>query len=72
MFTNAKLALCAAAVLGSASAAQTAPQHPTIRQTESIVQHQVSRSASGTIASRQHRGKARTRTPYSSIRARHH
>jgi hypothetical protein len=47
MFTNAKLALCVAAVLGSASAAQTAPQHPTIRQTESIVQHQVSRSASG-------------------------
>jgi hypothetical protein len=47
MFTKAKLALCVAAVLGSASAAQTAPQHPTIRQTESIVQHQVSRSASG-------------------------
>jgi len=42
MLTNAKLALCAAAVLGSASAAQTAP-----RQTESIVQHQVLRSVSG-------------------------
>ena len=47
MFTNAKLALCVAAVLGSTSAAQTAPQRPTIRQTESIAQHQVSRSASG-------------------------
>jgi hypothetical protein len=45
MFTNAKLALCVAAVLGSASAAQTAPQHPT-RETQSIVQNQVSRSAS--------------------------
>ena len=47
MFTNAKLALCVAAVLGSTSAAQTAPQRPTIRQTESIAQHQVSRSVSG-------------------------
>src|SRR5258707_11810078 len=47
MFTNAKLALCVAAVLGSTSAAQTAPQRPTIRQTESIAQNQVSRSASG-------------------------
>jgi hypothetical protein len=47
MFNNAKLALCVAAMLGSTSAAQTAPQHPTIRQTESIAQHQVSRSASG-------------------------
>src|SRR5215467_9017769 len=47
MFTNAKLALCVAAVLGSASAAQTAPQRPTIRQIESIAQHQVSRSAPG-------------------------
>jgi hypothetical protein len=47
MCTNAKLALCVAAVLGSASAAHTAPQRPTIRQTESIAQHQVSRSASG-------------------------
>ena len=47
MCTNAKLALCVAAVLGSASAAQTAPQHPAIRQPDSIVQHQVSRSASG-------------------------
>jgi hypothetical protein len=47
MFTNAKLALCAAALLGSASAAQTAPQHPTTRETQSIVQHQVSRSVSG-------------------------
>src|SRR2546426_11086960 len=44
MFTNAKLALCVAAVLGSASAAQTAPQHPTTRETQSIVQRQVSRS----------------------------
>src|SRR2546430_14106520 len=47
MFTNAKLALCVAAVLGSTSAAQTAPQRPTIRQTETIAQHQVSRSVSG-------------------------
>src|ERR1700756_2155034 len=47
MFTNAKLALCVAAVLGGTSAAQTAPQRPTIRQTESIAQHQVSRSVSG-------------------------
>jgi hypothetical protein len=47
MFTNAKLALCVATVLGSVSAAQTAPQHPTTRETQSIVQHQVSRSASG-------------------------
>jgi len=47
MCTNAKLALCVAAMLGSASAAQTAPQHPTIRQTDSIVQHQVLRSVSG-------------------------
>src|ERR1700751_5992309 len=47
MFTNAKLVLCVAAVLGSTSAAQTAPQRPTIRQTESIAQHQVSRSVSG-------------------------
>ena len=47
MFTNAKLALCVAAVLGSTSAAQTAPQRPTIRQIESIAQHQVSRSVSG-------------------------
>jgi hypothetical protein len=46
MFTNTKLALCVAAVLGSTSAAQTTPQHPTIRQTELIVQHQVLRSAS--------------------------
>ena len=46
MFTNAKLALCVAAVLGSTSAAQTAPQHPTTRETQSIVQRQVSRSAS--------------------------
>jgi hypothetical protein len=47
MFTNAKLALCVAALLGSASAAQAVPQHPTTRETQSIVQHQVSRSASG-------------------------
>ena len=47
MFTNAKLVLCVAAVLGSTSAAQTAPQRPTIRQIESIAQHQVSRSVSG-------------------------
>jgi hypothetical protein len=47
MFTNAKLALYVAAVLGSTSAAQTAPQRPTIRQTESIAQHQVSKSVSG-------------------------
>jgi hypothetical protein len=47
MFTNARLALCVAAVLGSTSAAHTAPQHPTIRQAESTAQHQVSRSASG-------------------------
>jgi hypothetical protein len=48
MFTNPKLALCVAAVVGSTSAAQTAPpQHPTIRETESIAQQQVSRSASG-------------------------
>src|SRR5215472_3673554 len=47
MFTNAKLALCVAAVLGSASAARTAPQRPTIRQIESSAQHQVSRSAPG-------------------------
>jgi hypothetical protein len=37
MFTNAKLALCVAAVLGGASAAQTAPQHPTTRETQTIV-----------------------------------
>ena len=47
MFTNTKLALCVAAVVGSTSAVQTAPQHPTIRQTEPIAQYQVSRSASG-------------------------
>jgi hypothetical protein len=47
MFTNAKLALCVAAVLGSTSAAQTASQCPTLRQTESIAQHQVSTSVSG-------------------------
>jgi hypothetical protein len=47
MFTNARLALCVAAVLGSTSAAHTAPQHPTIRQAESTAQHQLSRSASG-------------------------
>jgi hypothetical protein len=47
MFTNARLALCVAAMLGSTSAAQTAPQHPTMRQKESIAQHQVLRSASG-------------------------
>src|SRR6478736_570723 len=47
MFTNARLALCVDAVLGSTSAAHTAPQHPTIRQAESTAQHQVSRSASG-------------------------
>jgi len=47
MFTNARLALCVAAVLGSTSAAHTTPQHPMIRQAESTAQHQVSRSASG-------------------------
>lgn len=47
MFTNAKLALCVAVVVGNTSAAQTAPQYPTSRQTESTVQHQVLRSASG-------------------------
>jgi hypothetical protein len=47
MCINGKLALCVAAVLGSASAAQAAPHHPTTRETLSIVQHQVSRSASG-------------------------
>jgi hypothetical protein len=47
MFTNTKLALCVAAVVGSTSAAQTAPQRPTIRQTEPIAEYQVSRSASG-------------------------
>jgi hypothetical protein len=36
MFTDAKLALCAAALLGSASAAQMVPQHPTTRETQSI------------------------------------
>src|ERR1700745_2083054 len=45
MFTNARLALCVAAVLGSTSAAQTAPQRPKFLQT--IAQHQLSRSASG-------------------------
>jgi hypothetical protein len=43
MFTSAKLALCVAAMLGSTSAAHTAPQRPTIRQAESTAQHQVSR-----------------------------
>ena len=47
MCINGKLALCVAAVLGSTSAAQTAPQHPTIRQTEPIAQYQVSMSAFG-------------------------
>src|SRR5258705_1324194 len=47
MFTNAKLALCIAVVLGSVSAAQTAPQHSTARHTGSIIQYQLPRSASG-------------------------
>ena len=47
MCTNTKLALCVAAVLGSASAAQTAPQHSTVHQTGSTIQYQLPRSASG-------------------------
>jgi hypothetical protein len=47
MFTNTKLALCVAAVLGSASAAQTAPQRSTVHQTGSIIQYQLPRTASG-------------------------
>jgi hypothetical protein len=47
MFTNTKLALCIAAVLGSVSAAQTAPQHSTVQRTGSIIQYQLPRSASG-------------------------
>jgi hypothetical protein len=47
MFTNAKLALCVAAVLGSTSAAQTAPQHSAVHQTGSTIQYQLPRSASG-------------------------
>jgi hypothetical protein len=46
MFTDAIFALCVAAVLGTAFAAQAAPQHQTIRQAKSIVQHQVLMSAS--------------------------
>jgi hypothetical protein len=40
MFTNAKLALCVAAVLGSTSAAQTAPQHSAVHRAGSIIQYQ--------------------------------
>ena len=47
MFTNTKLALCIAAVLGSVSAAQTAPQHSTVHRAGSIIQYQLPRSAPG-------------------------
>jgi hypothetical protein len=47
MFTSAKVALCVAIMLGTASAAQTAAQHPTVRQVGSIVQHQGSTGTSG-------------------------
>jgi hypothetical protein len=45
MFTKIKFVLSVAVVLGTACAAQTAAQHPTDRQTESIVRHQVPASA---------------------------
>ena len=45
MFTKMKFVLSVAVVLGTACAAQTAAQHPTDRQTESIVRHQVPASA---------------------------
>jgi hypothetical protein len=45
MFTKMKFVLSIAVVLGTACAAQTAAQHPTDRQTESIVRHQVPASA---------------------------
>jgi hypothetical protein len=47
MFTNAKVALCAAIMLGTACAAQTATQHPMALQTGSIVRHELPTSASG-------------------------
>ena len=47
MFTSAKVALCVAIMLGTASAAQTAAQHPTVRQAGSIVQHQGPTGTSG-------------------------
>ena len=45
MCTKIKFVLSVAVVLGTACAAQTADQHPTDRQTESIVRHQVPASA---------------------------
>ena len=45
MFTKMKFVLSVAVVLGTACAAQTAAQHPTDRQTEFIVRHQVPASA---------------------------
>jgi hypothetical protein len=50
MFINQRLVLSAAIVLGTACAARAAAQHPIHRQTESIVQHQLSTSASGNEA----------------------
>lgn len=46
MFTNTKFVLSVAIMLGTACAAQAAVQHRPGRQMESIVQHQVSTSAS--------------------------
>jgi hypothetical protein len=47
MFTNTKFVLSVVIMLGTASAAQAAAQHPSDHQTGLIVQHQVQTSASG-------------------------
>jgi hypothetical protein len=47
MFADTKFVLSVAIMLGTASAAQAATQHPTNRQTRSIVQRQVPTSAYG-------------------------